>query len=829
MDDALLDAILERLDAASLDEQVEDLLLAACQGDESLDAALGGHAPPRPERKPTEQQGAELAEPVGAYLRSITVEGFRGVGPEATLQLQPGPGLTVVVGRNGSGKSTFAEGLEVLLTGTSDRFRRQTVFRDGWRNLHASGRRRVAATLHVAGAAGTTTVERVWPEGDADLGDGEATVQLPGEQKAPIEVLGWQDHLDLHRPFLAHSELQATFAGQPSDLYDRLSQALGLEALTGTQKRLADRRLALERATKEVEKQRTSLLPSLTELAGDERAREVHRLLSAKTPDLDAIEALVTGAAAPEGGGRLARLRALAHLAGPDLEVTAEVAQELRAAADALDAVAATDAARCARLADLLDAALDHHAAHGAVTVDCPVCGRSGALDDRWRAETEAEVADLRARAEAATNARRRADAALSRARSLLSPPPEAVAADVPADLGVDLAALVAAWGAWADAPGTDDCRALADHLDRRGPQLADAVRDAASAAHAELARRQDLWSPVARQLAAWVEQARRAAAAAPSVKALRKAEQWLKGAHDELRNERFRPIAEQAQAIWQELRHESNVDLDDIRLAGSSNKRRVEFAVDVDGADGSALGVTALGVMSQGEVNALALSVFLPRATLPESPFRFVVIDDPVQAMDPAKVDGLARVLDRYAQDRQVIVFTHDDRLPAAIRHLGIDARILQVHRRPGSIVEITSAKDPARRALEDARAVARDENAPPEVVARVVPGQCRLAVEAACVDAARRRLLAGGLAHADVEARLTAARTLTQKAALALFGDLDRGSEVLGRLDRIHRSHADTFRLLNKGAHGPVPVPPLDVVRDAERLVEAIAGACP
>jgi ABC-type hemin transport system ATPase subunit len=90
-------------------------------------------------------------------------------------------------------------------------------------------------------------------------------------------------------------------------------------------------------------------------------------------------------------------------------------------------------------------------------------------------------------------------------------------------------------------------------------------------------------------------------------------------------------------------LRQESNVDLGSIRLAGSSTSRHVELDVSVDGAAGS-----ALGVMSQGEVNALALSVFLPRARLPASPFRFLVIDDPVQAMDPAKVDGLARVLVR-------------------------------------------------------------------------------------------------------------------------------------------------------------------------------------
>jgi hypothetical protein len=54
------------------------------------------------------------------------------------------------------------------------------------------------------------------------------------------------------------------------------------------------------------------------------------------------------------------------------------------------------------------------------------------------------------------------------------------------------------------------------------------------------------------------------------------------------------------------------------------------------------------MSVMSQGELNALALSLFLPRMMLAQSPFRFLVIDDPVQAMDANKVDGLDRAGDR-------------------------------------------------------------------------------------------------------------------------------------------------------------------------------------
>jgi predicted ATPase len=69
------------------------------------------------------------------------------------------------------------------------------------------------------------------------------------------------------------------------------------------------------------------------------------------------------------------------------------------------------------------------------------------------------------------------------------------------------------------------------------------------------------------------------------------------------------------------------------------------------------------------------------------ESTFRFIVIDDPVQAMDPVKVEGLARVLGNVAKDRQVVVLTHDDRLPQAVRRLDMEATIIELVRREQSV----------------------------------------------------------------------------------------------------------------------------------------------
>jgi hypothetical protein len=106
VDDFLLGIVLDRLDHQALAEEPTDLLLAALDGEEALAAQLSA-APG--ERYSPPDTAAAVRDPVGAYLSSVTVRGFRGIGPAATLKVKQGPGLTLVVGRNGSGKSSFAD------------------------------------------------------------------------------------------------------------------------------------------------------------------------------------------------------------------------------------------------------------------------------------------------------------------------------------------------------------------------------------------------------------------------------------------------------------------------------------------------------------------------------------------------------------------------------------------------------------------------------------------------------------------------------------------------------------------------------------------------
>ena len=241
---------------------------------------------------------------------------------------------------------------------------------------------------------------------------------------------------------------------------------------------------------------------------------------------------------------------------------------------------------------------------------------------------------------------------------------------------------------------------------------------------------------------------------------------------------------------------------------------RHVTLDVTIDGVEGA-----GLGVMSQGELNAIALSLFLPRVTLPESPFRFVVIDDPVQSMDPSRVDGLALALASVATTRQVVVFTHDDRLREAVGRLAIDATVIEVVRREDSSVELRESSDPVRRHLDDAFALASTKELPPHIGSQVVPGFCRSAIEAACSAVIRRRRIGRGESHTRVEDALAKAK-LTERLALALWDDDRRAGEVGAHLQKWGDDYADAWGFANRGAHTGYRGSLVDLVRNTERL---------
>ena len=227
---ALTAQVRDRVDA---DEQLDVgaglLVLAALEGDAALDRALleeaaDLQAPPAAETDSTPTPARR------AYLGTISVQGFRGIGAGCDLSINPGPGLTLVVGRNGSGKSSFAEALELLLTGENRRWEnRSAVWKAGWRNLHWTGPVAISATLAVEGGRQPLTVRREWPPG-SDLSAGaDSAGGVQGDEASA--ALGWDEAITTYRPFLPYNEVGSIPDRRPADLYDTMSAALGLDAL----------------------------------------------------------------------------------------------------------------------------------------------------------------------------------------------------------------------------------------------------------------------------------------------------------------------------------------------------------------------------------------------------------------------------------------------------------------------------------------------------------------------------------------------------------------------------------------------------------------------
>jgi predicted ATPase len=800
--------IFDRLAEAELPGSVADLVVAALLGDDDLDAALGSESwlrPPAPE-------GTPAGTVPRFFLRSITVEGFRGIGPEATLQVQPGPGLTLVVGRNGSGKSSFAEAAELAVTGASRRWSHSTAARAGWRNLHASGTSRVAVGLAADGRAGTTALAREWPAGAA-LEDAAAYVQEPGARREPGGPAGWAEPLELYRPFLSYSELGTLVDGRPSEMYDALQAILGLDQLIDAERRLTGVRKQLEDTSKAA---RQALPDLLSRLAAhpDERARQAHAALSRRQWDLGAVDALAVSDQQPDSGipGRLHQVTALEL---PSPEVVGAAAERLAKAEQGLTGQAGTPAGDAQRTASLLTAALAHYGDHPGEP--CPVCaGRQ--LDEPWAADARREISRLAVIAREATAAASERDKTVHALRTALPSQPLVLSQD----LGprVSAAAVQAAWQQWATLAAEGVPQALAADAPGAFAKLASALAQLRDAAARELTARSEAWQPTAAALAAWTELARASQRAADDLAQVKQATAWLKADGQDIRNARLAPFAQLSAQIWDMLRQESNVDLGPIRLEGSATRRRLSLDATVDGVP-----CAALGVMSQGELHALGLALFLPRATSPDSPFRFLLIDDPVQSMDPAKVDGLARVLSQIARNRQVIVFTHDDRLAEAVRRLQIPATMWEVIRRENSAVELKKTDDPVICYLDDALALARTRDLPEEARAVVVAGFCRSALEAACHETIRNRRLGAGVSHAEIDQALTRAHTLHQLATLALFDDETRSDQVLSRLRTLGGSAAiAAFNAAKSGPHAAYNGNLAGLVEDTARLARQL-----
>ncbi|GAB3283121.1 ATP-binding protein [Kineosporia babensis] len=806
----LISTVVDALSSQGISDEVGVLVVAAMQGEKELYECIEGAEDARPE--PIAQLTEPAPEPARAYLAAIEVEGFRGIGPTSRLELPLGPGLTVISGRNGCGKSSFAEALEVALTSNSYRWKnRNAAWRESWRNVHQTENTRITIELAVQDQP-LTAVGVEW-EKDTKLQDARTWTQARGQRRQPgLSGLGWGAALEAHRPFLPHDELSSLVA-EPSKLYKALSPILGLEQITDAQSRLKQA-LGKVRAPKESANDKRAALAPLLRGAKDERAQQAFDLTHQRYPDLDAVAELIIGTSAVDQRGPLATLASLQSLKCPAAEILQQAITNHHAAQLELNSAQADFEDAAARRVQLLGLALEHHDQAGDTA--CPVC-ETGRLDADWAERTRAELVQDQVLSKRLGRARTAAANHKQVLLGMASPPPATLTQ--PIELGAELAdAVQQARAAWSDWAALTTVEQLASGGAVVLNQLATALGELHKVAQAEIEARQDEWQRLALLLSDWHTDMTAAVAAEDQIRLVDAAHAWIKSQAQALRAERMRPLSERTQSIWSQLRHESNVDIADVVLQPWASSGRVHFPATVDGEK-----VSALGVLSQGEANALALSVFLPKATLTDSPFGFLMIDDPVQAMDPAKVDGLAKVLHEAAQDRQVIVLTHDDRLAEAVRRLELPATMLQVARDLRSVVRVRENSDEARNLLADARSVAKDPDMDDKVRRLVLPTLVRASIESLCHTLYFNRRLRAGTSRVEVDAGWAKAHTTRGMVDLALStGDVDTWKRAKPHRTRVMAICAAGH---HKGLNGN-PLTAVDDLRDTLADLRAHRG---
>ncbi|WP_033222642.1 AAA family ATPase [Kitasatospora phosalacinea] len=743
------------------------------------------------------------------YLGSLAVSGFRGIGPRARLSLSPRPGVNLVVGRNGSGKSSLADAIEVGFTGTRAHRPGQDANRGGyWANLHSAERPKIELKLAIEGDTGNSTLTRTWA--GEEFGSSEASFKRPGHGTVPLAEASWGAALADQRPFLSHTDLDLMLTGKPSERYDAIAGILGMDLLSTAVNKLTAQEKALATAAKEARDSLPDLKDALYALEDDDRA--VRAVLAVDTPgalDLDTIDALVAGLP-PADDSRLAELHFETEAQGPDLAKVGEAVQRLRIALADVEDLHGTDAENARLRADLLEKVLAHADRHPDDV--CPACGTERVLSREWYDRAADQVAELRREAKTAEDAHAAVRTGRQDLQNLIESPRR-----IPA-------VLAGPWAVWTDCRRITDPVELARSAEDAATVLADACDTVRRRAVRELEERDERWRALVIRLAAWADKARETERNKPLLSNLRKAVKWLKDLSTELREQRMERFTDATQGIWERLRQESNVDLTAVSLKGSekANVRRLVMAASVDGQD-----APALDVMSQGELHSLALSLFLPRATTADSPFGFLVIDDPVQSMDPTKVHGLAQVLHELGRHRQIVVFTHDPRLQKAFTDQELPVTVFQVARGEGSRVKVDCVDDPVAQAIGDARAIAATPGLPAETYSHVLPGLCRISLENAFLEAAWIRHHRSGGSEHDLAAAIDGADRFQEVAALALFGDVRRGSDVREEVRRRYGTPAcSLIQQCQSGAHpgGALITDPHRFVTDVENLAQKI-----
>ena len=731
------------------------------------------------------------------YLRKITVKAFRGIGEESTINFRPDNGLTIVTGSNGTGKSSFVEALETLLTGTSLRWEDRSVeFKQGWRNLHSPNDPSLVAEF----TSQTNQVEQLLICGSWDdvkkVDSIQRTVQTIEGDHQNLEGYKWVERLNTFRPLLTFNEISQLIEQKPSVRYDTISAALGLSWLEGAIKLLRRVSDGRSKPLKEIPREWSAIKQSGTEsLPHDvtDLIADIDTAIKGKNIDDGLIER--ASLYVESHVGELSDMQQFER-AFPEESEIADLRTGIMAYIVELGSHARSLSQQSHLVAQILTNSLRLCEEFG--QEDCPVFKAQGVLDHAWIDKTRLDIPRLEEDARVFEELESLRNELTNEAKEIIQRLDDSIIDNLNTREPI-LERLKSKSSSWLDFNNFDDLTAVLKHVDTHYEPLRAAYLDAqndfdSGDEHNSLLKAQLL-------LRKFIEESKKL----NLTNDLDLAKDILKEALESNRSERFAPIAERSKDLWKQLSFHSSVDLNEIVFTGADSSRRVKVGVTVDGSETS-----ALSVMSQGELHALALSLFIPRVEQDQNPFKFLIIDDPVQAMDPRRVEGLAEVLYELSHTRQVIVFTHDDRLAESTRRLGIPADLFECQRKPKSRVLVRQISTPIKQTLKDAKRLITSGGIPGDIRAKGVLILCRHAIEIAARMKIKQRRILRGQRHDDVNSLIENNARLIQHLSLWLFDEPDRGNNDVYE-ELVRRYGADegsafkaVIKSCNKAAHG-------------------------
>ncbi|WP_410603323.1 AAA family ATPase [Amycolatopsis sp. lyj-90] len=300
------------------------------------------------------------------------------------------------------------------------------------------------------------------------------------------------------------------------------------------------------------------------------------------------------------------------------------------------------------------------------------------------------------------------------------------------------------------------------------------------------------------------VEAHREHGATAASVSACESALQRLAKAFDAVHRDRRDVLERDVQSLLQVLLADAGLEGLELAPAPSLTTGRAHKTGPRLRLNGHEAG---LGVLSAGQYNAFVLSLLL--AAGKTDPFRFLVVDDPVHALDDLRIDAFAALVERYVTEgRQMVLLTHDDRLVDVLRLKVGQVILLKLGRDQHNNLQCVDSTHPWQVLVEDAWSVLRRGvgGGPNRVLsdatlALLTLSLCRQAIDAVLREFVQEERRSSGRALSVLKEM---DQVFTTRATLKVVRRIVRAEHpAVGLIDAL-QADAGFLNDLNAGAHG-------------------------